>query len=58
MRQAEIHWPSGTSPTLAMPTTGPQARCACRALVLMVAITNFFNRINTTFRIPAGTRWD
>jgi AhpD family alkylhydroperoxidase len=28
------------------------------ALVLMVAITNFFNRINTTFRIPAGTRWD
>ena len=28
------------------------------ALVLMVAITNFFNRINTTFRVPAGTRWD
>jgi hypothetical protein len=28
------------------------------ALVLMVAITNFFNRLNTTFRIPAGTRWD
>jgi AhpD family alkylhydroperoxidase len=28
------------------------------ALVLMIAITNFFNRINTTFRIPAGTRWD
>jgi AhpD family alkylhydroperoxidase len=28
------------------------------ALVLMVAITNFFNRINTTLRIPAGTRWD
>jgi len=28
------------------------------ALVLMVAITNFFNRINTTFRIPAGTRWN
>ena len=27
------------------------------ALVLMVAITNFFNRINTTFRVPAGTRW-
>jgi hypothetical protein len=24
----------------------------------MVAITNFFNRINTTFRVPAGTRWD
>jgi AhpD family alkylhydroperoxidase len=29
-----------------------------QALVLMVAITNFFNRINTTFRVPAGTRWD
>jgi AhpD family alkylhydroperoxidase len=28
------------------------------ALVLMVAITNFFNRINTTLRVPAGTRWD
>ena len=28
------------------------------ALVLMVAITNFFNRINTTFRVPAGTTWD
>ncbi len=28
------------------------------ALVLMVAITNFFNRINTTFRVPAGTRPD
>ena len=28
------------------------------ALVLMVAITNFFNRINTTFRVPAGTSWD
>jgi AhpD family alkylhydroperoxidase len=28
------------------------------ALVLMVAITNFFNRINTSFRVPAGTRWD
>jgi AhpD family alkylhydroperoxidase len=26
-------------------------------LVLMVAITNFFNRINTTLRVPAGTRW-
>jgi hypothetical protein len=25
---------------------------------LMVAITNFFNRLNTTFRVPAGTRWD
>jgi len=23
----------------------------------MVAITNFFNRLNTTFRVPAGTRW-
>jgi AhpD family alkylhydroperoxidase len=28
------------------------------SLVLMVAITNFFNRVNTTFRVPAGTRWD
>lgn len=28
------------------------------SLVLMVAITNFFNRINTAFRVPAGTRWD
>jgi AhpD family alkylhydroperoxidase len=28
------------------------------ALVLMVAITNFFNRLNTTLRVPAGTRWD
>jgi len=28
------------------------------ALVLMVAITNFFNRLNTTFRVPAGTTWD
>jgi len=27
-------------------------------LVLMAAITNFFNRINTTFRVPAGVRWD
>ena len=27
------------------------------SLVLMVSITNFFNRINTTFRVPAGTRW-
>ena len=28
------------------------------ALVLMVAITNFFNRINTTFRGQPGTSWD
>ena len=28
------------------------------ALVLMAAISNFFNRINTTFRVPAGARWD
>ena len=28
------------------------------ALTLMVAITNFFNRINTPLRVPAGTRWD
>lgn len=26
-------------------------------LVVMVATTNFFNRINTTLRVPAGTRW-
>lgn len=26
-------------------------------LVLMIATTNFFNRINTTLRVPAGTRW-
>jgi len=24
----------------------------------MVAITNFFNRLNTTFQVPAGTSWD
>jgi AhpD family alkylhydroperoxidase len=28
------------------------------ALVLMVSLTNFFNRINTTFRVPAGVSWD
>ncbi|WP_026413285.1 carboxymuconolactone decarboxylase family protein [Actinomadura oligospora] len=28
------------------------------SLVLMVAITNLFNRINTTFRTPAGTAWN
>ncbi|MGP4098987.1 carboxymuconolactone decarboxylase family protein [Nonomuraea sp. KM90] len=28
------------------------------ALVLMIATTNFFNRINTTFRVPAGQKWD
>jgi AhpD family alkylhydroperoxidase len=27
------------------------------AIVLMIAITNFFNRINTTLRVPAGTTW-
>ncbi|ALG10264.1 carboxymuconolactone decarboxylase family protein [Kibdelosporangium phytohabitans] len=27
------------------------------ALVLLVSVTNFFNRINTTLRVPAGTRW-
>jgi len=26
-------------------------------LVLMITTTNFFNRINTTLRVPAGTRW-
>jgi AhpD family alkylhydroperoxidase len=28
------------------------------ALVLMVALTNFFNRLNTTFRVPAGASWE
>ena len=28
------------------------------ALVMIVALTNFFNRLNTTFRTPPGTRWD
>ena len=28
-----------------------------QALVLMVAIANFFNRLNTTFQVPAGTDW-
>jgi AhpD family alkylhydroperoxidase len=28
------------------------------SIVLMVALTNFFNRINTTFCVPAGTKWD
>jgi alkylhydroperoxidase family enzyme len=38
------------------------ARCyderALGTLVLMVAITDFFNRLNTTFRMPASTGWD
>jgi AhpD family alkylhydroperoxidase len=28
------------------------------ALVLMVAVSNFFNRINTTLRTPPGTAWN
>ncbi len=41
---------------------GPQiidarAAGAGQAQVLMVALSNFFNRINTTLRIPAGTSW-
>jgi len=28
------------------------------ALVLMVGISNFFNRINTTLRVPPGTAWN
>ncbi|HXL94723.1 MAG TPA: carboxymuconolactone decarboxylase family protein [Streptosporangiaceae bacterium] len=28
------------------------------ALVLMVGISNLFNRINTTLKVPAGARWD
>jgi AhpD family alkylhydroperoxidase len=27
-------------------------------LVLMVGISNFFNRINTTLRVPPGTPWN
>jgi AhpD family alkylhydroperoxidase len=27
------------------------------AIVLMIALTNFFNRINVTVREPAGTTW-
>ena len=27
------------------------------AIVLMIATTNFFNRINRTLKVPAGTRW-
>jgi AhpD family alkylhydroperoxidase len=27
------------------------------SIVLMIATTNFFNRINRTLRVPAGTRW-
>ncbi len=30
---------------------------AVSAIILMVALTNFFNRINTTIREPAGTTW-
>jgi len=28
------------------------------ALVLIIAITNFFNRINSTLKVPAGTTWE
>jgi AhpD family alkylhydroperoxidase len=28
------------------------------ALVMMIAMTNFFNRLNRTLRVPAGARWD
>jgi alkylhydroperoxidase family enzyme len=27
------------------------------AIILMIALTNFFNRINVTIREPAGTTW-
>jgi AhpD family alkylhydroperoxidase len=27
------------------------------AIILMIAMTNFFNRINVTIREPAGTTW-
>ena len=29
-----------------------------RALVLMVGVSNFFNRLNTTLRVPPGTTWN
>lgn len=28
------------------------------AIVMMIAITNFFNRLNRTLKVQAGTRWD
>jgi AhpD family alkylhydroperoxidase len=28
------------------------------ALVLMIAVTNFFNRVNTTLKVPAGATWN
>jgi AhpD family alkylhydroperoxidase len=28
------------------------------ALVLMIGVSNFFNRINTTLRVPPGTAWN
>jgi len=27
------------------------------AIILMIALTNFFNRLNTTIEEPAGTTW-
>jgi AhpD family alkylhydroperoxidase len=27
------------------------------AIILMIALTNLFNRINRVLRVPAGTRW-
>jgi AhpD family alkylhydroperoxidase len=27
-------------------------------IILMIATTNFFNRLNATLRTPAGTRWN
>jgi AhpD family alkylhydroperoxidase len=27
------------------------------SIILMISITNFFNRINTTLKVPAGTTW-
>jgi len=30
---------------------------AVSAIIVMVALTNFFNRINTTIREPAGATW-
>ncbi|HJQ42569.1 MAG TPA: carboxymuconolactone decarboxylase family protein [Jatrophihabitantaceae bacterium] len=27
-------------------------------IILMIAATNFFNRLNASIRVPAGTRWN
>jgi hypothetical protein len=27
------------------------------SIILMISVTNFFNRINTTLKVPAGPTW-